>query len=538
MSQGHSDARVPARETCVTRYLIERWAREIPDTVYAVFESGETWTYRELREKVLATAAGFAAQGVSQGDHVAVWLFGGREGILTFFAINYLGAVFVPFNTAYKGRLLEHVLRNADARLLVAHRDLIARLADVDTATLSAVVSVAGAPHSSALPWQTFAASSAASAEPPELARPIEPWDKQSIVYTSGTTGPSKGVLSSYLHLFTSAGPETWPFVRASDRFLVNMPLFHVGGMGIVNAMLARGGSIAVMENFATERFWPFVARTQTTAAFLLGVMATFLLKQAPSADDRNHGLRLAFMVPMTEAAGALHERFGIDIYTIFNMTEISSPIVSDANPAKRGACGKARAGVDVRLVDEHDCEVAPGEIGEMLVRSDRPWAMNSGYYKNPEATASAWRNGWFHTGDCFRRDDEGYFYFVDRRKDAIRRRGENISSFEVEAEVVAHPAVREAAAYGVPSELSEDDVMIAVAPVAGRTIDPAGLLDFLVERMAYFMVPRYIRILDELPKTPTAKVQKHLLRREAVTADTWDREAEGRRVRREVLGA
>lgn len=306
--------------------------------------------------------------------------------------------MFVPFNTAYKGRLLEHVLRNADARLLVAHRDLIARLADVDTATLSAVVSVAGAPHSSALPWQTFAANSAASAELPELARPIEPWDNQSIVYTSGTTGPSKGVLSSYLHLFTSAGPETWPFVRASDRFLVNMPPFHVGGMGIVNAMLARGGSIAVMENFATERFWPFVARTQTTAAFLLGVMATFLLKQEPGAQDSNHSLRLAFIVPMTEAADALHERFGIDIYTIFNMTEISSPIVSDANPTRRGVRGKPRAGVDVRLVDEHDCEVAPGEIGELLVRGDRPWGMNSGYYKNPEATAAAWRNGWFRT--------------------------------------------------------------------------------------------------------------------------------------------
>ena len=538
MSQGHADPRVPPREDCVVRYLIDRWASEIPDTVYAVFESGETWTYRELRERVVATAAGFAARGVRQGDHVAVWLFGGREGILTFFAINYLGAVFVPFNTAYKGNLLEHVLHNSDARLLVANRDLIPRLADVDTAALQAVVSVAGAPESSPLPCDTFEAVTAGGADLPELERPIEPWDNQSIIYTSGTTGPSKGVLSSYLHLYTNAGPETWHFVHASDRFLINMPLFHIGGMGIICVMLARGGSIAVMENFDTARFWPFVRQTQTTAAFLLGVMATFLLKQEPSPEDRDHSLRLAFMVPMTEAAGQLHERFGIDIYTIFNMTEISSPIVSDPNPTKRGTCGRKRDGVEVRLVDENDCEVAVGEIGEMLVRTDRPWGMNSGYYKNPEATAAAWRNGWFHTGDCFRRDDDGYFYFVDRRKDAIRRRGENISSFEVEAEVVAYPAVREAAAFGVPSELSEDDVMIAVAPVAGQTIDPAALTHFLVERMAYFMVPRYIRILDELPKTPSAKVQKHLLRAEGVTGDTWDREAAGIRVKRDVLSA
>ncbi len=538
MSQDHADPRVPAREECVVRYLIDRWAEETPDTVYAIFESGETWTYKELREQVVATARGFAALGVGQGDHVAVWLFGGREGILTFFAINYLGAVFVPFNTAYKGNLLEHVLRNSDARLLVANRDLVPRLADVDTAALTSVVSVAGDPQSSPLPCQPFESLAQSTMELPALKRPIEPWDNQSIIYTSGTTGPSKGVLSSYLHLFTNAGPETWHFVHGGDRFLVNMPLFHIGGMGIISVMLARGGSIAVMENFDTDRFWPFVAETQTTAAFLLGVMATFLLKQEPSTEDRNHSLRLAFMVPMTEAAGELHERFGIDIYTIFNMTEISSPIVSDPNPTKRGTCGKKRPGVDVRLVDENDCEVAVGEIGEMLVRTDRPWGMNSGYYKNPEATAEAWRNGWFHTGDCFRCDDDGYYYFVDRRKDAIRRRGENISSFEVEAEVVAYAAVREAAAYGVPSELSEDDVMIAVAPVAGQTIDPEALTHFLAERMAYFMVPRYIRILDELPKTPSAKVQKHLLRGEGVTTDTWDREAAGIRIKRDTLSA
>ncbi len=538
MTETHRDSRVPDRETCVVRYLIDRWAAETPNDVYAIFESGETWTYTELREKVRATAAGLAAHGVAQGDHVAVWLFGGREGILTFFAINYLGAVFVPFNTAYKGMLLEHVLHNSDARLLVANRDLIPRLAEVDTANLEAVVAVAGAPDSSPLPWHSFEEIAQSEELLPELMHPIEPWHNQSIIYTSGTTGPSKGVLSSYLHLFTNAGPETWHFVTGTDRFLVNMPLFHIGGMGIISVMLARGGSIAVMENFDTERFWPFVRQTETTAAFLLGVMATFLLKQQATESDKDHSLRLAFMVPMTEAATELHQRFGIDIYTIFNMTEISSPIVSDPNPTKRGTCGKKRDGVDVRLVDENDCEVGVGEIGEMLVRTDRPWGMNSGYYKNPEATAQAWRNGWFHTGDCFRRDEDGYYYFVDRRKDAIRRRGENISSFEVEAEVVAYPAVREAAAYGVPSELSEDDVMVAVAPVAGQTIDPEALTHFLVERMAYFMVPRYIRILDELPKTPSAKVQKHLLRGEAVTEDTWDREAAGIKVKREALSA
>jgi crotonobetaine/carnitine-CoA ligase len=532
-----TDPRVPARDACVVRDLIERWAREQPDAVYAVFENGEEWTYASLKERVETVAAGLAARGVAQGDHVAVWLFGGREGILSFFAINYLGAVFVPFNTAYKGKLLAHVLENSDARLLIAHGDLVERLDDVDTAAIERVVHV-GPAAAIRLPLEPFEAVQAADGPCPPLERPIEPWDTQSIIYTSGTTGPSKGVLSSYLHIYTNAGPETWHFVNGDDRFLINMPLFHIGGMGIIFVMLVRGGSIAVMENFSTDGFWPFVRETKTSCAFLLGVMATFLLKAPPSPDDRDHSLRLAFMVPFTETALEMHERFGIDVYTIFNMTEISSPIVSEPNPTKRGTCGRKRKGVDVRLVDEHDCEVPLGEVGEMLVRTDRPWGMNHGYYKNPEATAAAWRNGWFHTGDCFRQDEEGFFYFVDRRKDAIRRRGENISSFEVEAEVVAYPAVREAAAYGVPSEVGEDDVMVAVAPVEGQTIDPAELLTFLADNMAYFMVPRYIRILPELPKTPSAKVQKHLLRGEGVTGDTWDREAHGFTLKREKLKA
>jgi crotonobetaine/carnitine-CoA ligase len=265
--------------------------------------------------------------------------------------------------------------------------------------------------------------------------------------------------------------------------------------------------------------------------------MATFLVKRPASPADRDHEVRVALMVPLTDDAPVFKERFGIDIYTIFNMTEISSPIVSEANPVARGTCGKPRADVDVRLVDGNDCEVPIGAIGEMLVRTDRPWGMNSGYNKNPEATAQAWRNGWFHTGDAFRRDADGNFYFVDRVKDAIRRRGENISSFEVEVEVCAHPDVREAAAIGVPSEFSEDDVMVIVAPVPGCAVDPAALLNFLVERMPYFMVPRYIRVLPDLPKTPSAKVLKADLRREGITADTWDREKVGFKVGRERVG-
>jgi len=522
----HRDPRVPAREECVTRYLLHRWAESQPHKVFAVFDNGETWTYQSLLAQVQRLAAGLADVGVRQGEHVAVWMFDGREAILTFYAVNYLGAVFVPFNTAYKGKLLEHVLDNSDARLIIVDAQLVDRLRNVNRARIDKALVLGETacliPATEAFDWHAAAQSDAAL---PELERDIEPWDTQSIIYTSGTTGPSKGVLSSYLHIYTNAGPESWHFVTGEDRFLINMPIFHIGGMGVIFVMLVRGGSISVMGAFNTERFWPFIRETETSVAFLLGVMATFLLKQSPREDEQNHPLKKVFMVPLTETGTDFHQRFGTDVYTIFNMTEISSPIVSEPNPSKRGTCGRKREGVDVRLVDEHDCEVAIGEVGEMLVRTDRPWGMNSGYYKNPEATAEAWRNGWFHTGDCFRVDEEGYYYFVDRRKDAIRRRGENISSFEVEAEVVAYAAVREAAAYGVSSEIGEEDVMIAVAPVEGAVIEPKDLIVFLADRLPYFMIPRYVRVMNELPKTPTSKVLKHVLRSEAVTADSWDRE-------------
>jgi crotonobetaine/carnitine-CoA ligase len=536
-SRDFADPRIPNRNECVLRYLVDRWADERPDKTHVIFEDGEEWSYAELRRRVVSKAAGLQRLGVRQGDHVAAWLPSGRDALIAFYAINYIGAVFVPFNTAYRGKMLGHVVRNSGATVMIVHPDLVERLAEIDRAELAQLVIVSDAPAPDiGLPAVRFDEVGGETLDP--LDRPIEPWDIQSIIYTSGTTGPSKGVLSSYLHMFSNAGPESWPMVGEDDRYMCVAPIFHIGGMGPPFVMLARGASVALIESFSTDRFWDIARTTQATVVFLLGVMATFLMKRPPAPEDRDHCVRAAFMVPLTDDAADFTERFGVDIYTIFNMTEISSPVVSEANPVKRGTCGKVRPNVEVRLVDHNDCEVPVGAIGEMLVRTDRPWAMNSGYNRNPEATAAAWANGWFHTGDAFRRDADGYFYFVDRVKDAIRRRGENISSFEVEVEVCAHPDVREAAAIAVPSEYSEDEVMVVVAPVPGRTITHEDLAAFLIRQMPYFMVPRYIRIMDELPKTPSAKVLKVDLRQEGITHDTWDREKAGMRVRREVFSA
>jgi crotonobetaine/carnitine-CoA ligase len=537
MTETWSDKRVPAADICVLRPLLERRAAETPDKVFVRFADGTEWTYRQTRQIAERTAIGLQALGVQQDDKVLSWLPNGPDVIRIWFGINWLGAVYVPINLAYRGKLLEHVVENSDAKLIVAHADLFGRLADVSRAKLEAAVVLGGpAPPIAGLTLHPPASLEPKGGALAPLARPIAPWDMQSIIYTSGTTGPSKGVMSSYLQAYSMCA-DPFYFLSAEDRYMVNLPLFHVGGTAAVYAMLTKGGSIVVIDSFDTASFWPKIRETGSTVVILLGVMANFVAKQPPRADDRDHPLKHVLMVPLSEDAPAFAARFGCDVYTCFNMTEISTPIVSSRNPTPLGTCGRPRAGVEARIVDENDCEVPAGTPGELILRTDRPWAMNHGYYKNPEATARAWRNGWFHTGDAFRLDEQGNFFFVDRMKDAIRRRGENISSFEVETEVCAHPAVKEAAVVAVPSELSEDEVLVVVSLVEGKTLEPAALIEFLTPRMAHFMVPRYVRIVPDLPKTPTQKVQKHLLRAEGITADAWDREKAGIRIKREKIG-
>ncbi len=530
------DPRLLAPEACVLRYVLEKFAAASPDKVFALFDDGERWTYGEALQQVRRTAQALKALGVGQGDHVLVWLPSARPCLLVWFAVNYLGAVYVPINTAYRGGVLEHVIDVADAELAVVHADLVPRLDGIDRHRLRRLVVLDGeAEPVAGLELLPAEALDGDSEEPVPLDRPIAPWDTQSIIYTSGTTGPSKGVLSSYLHL-ASMG-EGFPALDGSDRFLVNLPLFHAGGTGPVFWMLLRGGSFVLSGSFSTATFWQTVRETETTTLILLGVMAGFLMKRQDDGSEQGTRLRSITALPLDEDAIAFGKRYGVRWTTVFNMTEVSCPLISGLDPEVVGSAGGPRPGVEARIVDENDIEVPCGMVGELIVRCDRPWAMNHGYYKNPEATAKAWRNGWFHTGDGFRQDESGQFYFVDRMKDAIRRRGENISSFEVEAEVCAHPAVREAAAVAVASEVSEDEVLVVVSLGEGKSLDPVQLIDFLRPRMAHFMIPRYLRILPDLPKTPTQKVQKHVLRTEGITADTWDREAAGVAVKRDRIG-
>ena len=450
-----SDETPPAAKACVLRDALERHAASRPHDTYAVFEDGARWSFADTLAHVRATAAGLQRLGVGQGDHVLIMLPNGALGLRAMFATNYIGAVMVPVNTAYRGALLEHVVTDSGARVAIVHPDCLDRVLALPPGALSQIVVAANtapttAPAGIELHDQSVLLDPGSPPLPP--ARPVAPWDTQAIIFTSGATGRSKGVLASYMHSYTAMNPATWTCTRADDRHLLHMPIFHIGGAFIASMALCVGASVAVVDGFRTDRFWHSVRQLEVTSAFLLGAMATFLLKQPPASDDRDHPLRAVMIVPLGQAGPAFRARFGVDVFTLFNMTEISTPLISGPNPAKPNICGRPRPGVTLRLADAHDHPVPDGTPGELLIRTDAPWTMTHGYYRQPEATVAAWRNGWFHTGDMFVRDVDGDYSFVDRLKDAIRRRGENISSYEVEIELLSHPDIREAAVVAVPS--------------------------------------------------------------------------------------
>jgi len=532
------DPAPPARDDCVTPRLIDRHAAATPDKLFIRYESGETWTWAQTREKALGAAAALQGRGVQPGDVVAAWAPNSPALVRAWFGANYAGAALAPINTSFRGRLLEHALGKTGARVLIVHPELAPRLEGLSLGAVERVILTGPSNKAPDLGVQVEGHEALAGDPAAAVPADVEPWDTPVIIFTSGTTGPSKAVETSYVQEWTTAR-VTYGYMTAEDRMLVNLPMFHVGGISGITAALACGGSVALFEAFDTRQFWNMVRETgSTTCSGFIGALTTFLNKEPPRPDDRDNPLRICTLSPVSEETVALAERFGFDYVSGFNMTEVSSPLITEVNEAVMRSCGRPRVGVECRIVDAHDREVAHGEIGELVIRGDHPWQLFKGYLGDPQATAEAWRNGWFHTGDLLWRDAEGRFYFVDRKKDAIRRRGENISSLEIEIEVSAYEAVREVAAYGVDLPGGEQEVMVCVAPKPGETIDPRALIEFLIPRMAHFMVPRYVRVSAELPKTPTNKIQKVELRKEGVTADTWDREAAGIRLKREKLSA
>ena len=518
---------LPPAERTVPAMLL-RGAERFGDQPLLSF--GErTWSHRELPGLVAARAEALRAAGVGRGDRVALMLGNRIEMLEAFLACGMLGAAAVPINTAAMGPQIGYVLKDCGARLLVIESGLVERLAHaaLGEAGLQAIQVVGDTPGSlhgiATSAWPRLAADAAARPEP---SPPIAPDEILAILYTSGTTGPAKGVLCPHaqFHWWGVHSAQVLG-VGAGDVHCTTLPLFHINALNTFAQASLAGCRVAYEPRFSASAFWSTMREREATVVYLLGAMVPILLAQPPSADERGHRVRIGLGpgVPAS-AAAAFRERAGVPLLEGYGSTETNFVIASAPDRSRAGCMGWVRAGFAARVVDAEGVELAAGDAGELLLRADEPLAFSSGYFGNAEATAAAWRNGWFHTGDRVVRDADGCFRFVDRLKDAIRRRGENVSSWEVEQVLQSHPAVAAVAVFPVRSELAEDEVMAAVVARPGETIDPAELARFCATRLPYFAIPRFIDVVADLPRTENGKVQKYRLRERGVTPTTWDR--------------
>jgi crotonobetaine/carnitine-CoA ligase len=522
---------ITGKESWVLGTQLQRHAAERPDAPFLTFEFAESLTFAESLERSECLGAGLAELGVQHGDRVVMLMENSIEIMLTWFATNLLGAVEVPINTAYQGMILEHTFNNCGARVAVVDAQYLPRLLDSAPKLhhLEKVV-VVGAP-SVELPWPVSAFDDVASAARIP-STPVSYRDLAAIMYTSGTTGPSKGVLTPHALAYT-LGRQTMErlAITADDTYYVCLPLFHSNAQYVqVYAALIAGAQVAIARRFSASGWLDDIRRSKATVSSLLGVMAQFIYAQPAGQRDRDHGLRRVVAIPMPSTiAEDFSQRFNIDCVESYGMTEASLVMWRpEGTPLRPGSCGKPLSDeYDVAVIDpDTDEPVPPGEVGEIVIRPKRAWTMALGYHDMPEQTTEAWRNLWFHTGDAGRVDEEGYFYFVDRIRDRIRRRGENVSSFDIEAALSEYPGVVECAAVGVPADEGDDEIKVSL--VSNAEVDCIDLIEHCRRRLPYFAVPRYVEILAELPKTPNGKILKREIRNQGITGSEWDRVATG----------
>ena len=516
---------------------LQELAERTPDALAMVDVGGRRRSYRELHEQVTRWARGYARLGVVAGDMVFTMVPNSFECYDVWLGVAWLRAIEVPVNTMYRGHMLAYALNDSEAKVAVISERYLDRLAQV-AGELVHLKRLIVPDASGPLPDLPFDIQTGEEflreGDAIDLGDGPGDYDIAAMIYTSGTTGPSKGVLVPWAELYqfvVSLNPAD--SLAPGRGYYSTFPACHVGGKSMLYFTGDRQAYLVIRETFSVTEFWNDIREYDCQAAGILGPVAALLMLAPPEPDDAQTPLESVFMGPLISDVEEFKSRFGVRVGTGYGMTEVGVPLTSDAfNLANGRSCGRVRTGppgYEVRIVNEHDEPVPVGTVGEFIVRSAEPWVINAGYWKMPEKTAAAWRNGWFHTGDAFREDEDGNFYFVDRMKDALRRRGENISSFEVEAGVNSHPAVQESAVIGVPSDLGEEDVKAIVVLLPSQTLEPRELIEFLIPRMPRFMIPRYIEIAKALPKTDvTFRTQKVKLRENALNEQTWDREKAG----------
>ncbi len=520
--------------------VIQEKGRIHKDRVF-LFYKDEKITYEQLDLLSNRFAQGFRDLGIKKGDKIAIMMRNHPNYLYVWFGSAKLGAVEVPINTAYKGDLLKHIINNSDSKLLIIDGSFLDRLLIIrdDLTKLERIICHGEIDQeiSKSLPVPISSIEDFFKYSSNPMKVDISPADPAAIIYTSGTTGLSKGVVCPHnYYLHTARLVARLRDANSQDILYTFLPVFHINAqlMTILAAQVSDAQAV-LSERFSASNFWDDIRRYGATQFNYLGAVMTILAKQEPREDDADNPVRIAFGAACPpDVMEHLERRFGFICLEGFGMSEIGLVIHQDINDRRIGNCGKVLDDLfEVKLVDDDDEEVPVGEIGEIVVRPKKPYIMMTEYYKMPDKTLESFRNLWFHTGDYAKKDEDGYFYFVDRKKDAIRRRGENISSFEVEKVINTHPKVLESAVFAVPSELGEDEVKANVVLKPGENLPPEDLIRYCNERMAYFAVPRYLEFVQELPKTPTNRIEKYRLREAGITENTWDREKAGVKITR-----
>ncbi|NKC13736.1 MAG: AMP-binding protein [Gammaproteobacteria bacterium] len=534
---------------------VKAQAQQYGERVFCTFADGSELTFAGFDRESDALASGLANLGVESQDRVMMLGYNSKAFLITWLAVMKRGAIFVPINTELKGAFLQHQFQNCAPKVIFVDGELRHALSTIDTSTIdTSTIDTNGADtagveveytvltNPGAAPITPLARSElrhyadlAATAGQADQAVTPVPADICTIMYTSGTTGPSKGVLMPQGHCFLFGHNAARCFaVTADDVMYICMPLFHAMGLPIqlIGSLIA-GASVHVVRRFSATRWLDDIRACGATITFGLGVIPEFIFRQPATPHDRDHQLRKMVAVPIANEWGAaFEERFGLKLLQGYGMTECNIPSwYSLTDPLVPGRAGPViDEHFEVRIVDSQTDELLPiGEVGEIVIRPKQPSCFMAGYFRMPERTVEAWRNLWFHSGDAGRIDEHGRLYFVDRIKDCIRRRGENISSFEIEQVLNDHEHVSESAAIGVRVEDAggEEEVKACIVPI-GNHRDPVVLLDWCAERMPRYAVPRYIEFVSALAKTPTGKLQKQGFKDAGVTNDTWDREAAG----------
>jgi crotonobetaine/carnitine-CoA ligase len=497
--------------------------RAAPGRAFLAMEQ-TTLTYAQAAEWSKALAGGLAARGVTRGDRVAIVSTNRPEMVVLWLACLRLGACFCPINPGFTGGQLANVVRRMTPALIVAEPATVAAVAEGMARAEISLSTVALGPVPPG--WSAWRDLERPAGDPGWI--DAEEGDLAAILCTSGTTGPSKAVALSH-RWFTKICETTersWSF-SARDVFYSPFPLYHIDALAITVApALYHATTAAIGVRFSVRRFWEEVRRFEATVFDFMGSTLALLWKKEPRPDDRDNPARLGWGVPFPDFAPAFEERFGCMLIDCYGSTDVGLPVCGrPGEPKPPGACGQAAEGYELAILSPAGERLSPGCSGEIAVRTDEPHALMEGYVGDPEATLRTWRGLWHHTGDRGRLDPQGYLYFEGRLSDSIRRRGENVSAQELEELVQAHPDLVEAAAIGVPSALTEDDIKVAAIARPGTGLTAPALTGWLAERLPRYMTVRYVELVDDLPRTDTQKVMKTALRARWRTPGTWDAE-------------